>query len=364
MATEHVLVLTEAQRTFTLTEVATQPVVSALRGFSAPVTLHRAKASPNDLYVLMSSDADLFNRWEAGQVLARDLILSRASGAPDETGEARFAAALGKSLADETADHAFRALVLGLPSEADLAMLAPAPVDPAALRAAREALRARISAHLGDLLRTLQSADEFSPDGEQAGRRALRNMALDLIVALPSADATARARGHFKGAGNMTDQMGGLSALSQIGGGAFDDALTDFYAQWKAEPLVIDKWFSIQARSPMPDTLGRVLGLTVHPDFDIRNPNRLRSLVQGFSIGNPALFHDPSGDGYRFLADQILSVDGVNPSVAARLVEPLSGWARYLPNLSNLMRAELGRIADTNGLSKNVLEIVSRAIGG
>eukprot|EP01037_Dinobryon_pediforme_P015423 gene15423-15565_t len=368
MATEHVLVLTEAEQTFTLTDVATQPVVSALRGFSAPVALHRTRAAPNDLYVLMSADADLFNRWEAGQVLARDLILTRASGAPDETGEARFAAALGKSLADETADHAFRALVLGLPSEADLALLAPAPVDPAALRAAREALRTRISAHLGDLLRTLhmtlQSADEFSPDGQQAGRRALRNMALDLIVALPSADATARARGHYKGSGNMTDQMGGLSALSQIGGAAFDEALAEFYAQWKTEPLVIDKWFSIQARSPMPDTLGRVLGLTVHPDFDIRNPNRLRSLVQGFSVGNPALFHDPSGDGYRFLADQILAVDRVNPSVAARLVEPLSGWSRYLPGLSGMMRAELDRIARANGLSKNVLEIVSRAIGG
>jgi len=367
-ASEHLLVLTIDEQTFTLTDVASAPVVSALRGFSAPVTLHRPKAAPADLYVLLSSDADLFNRWEAGQVLARDLILSRAAGAPDEMGEARFAAALGKALADETADDAFRALVLGLPSEADLALLAPAPVDPAALRDAREALRARVSAHLGDLLRTLhmtlQSADTFSPDGQQAGRRALRNMALDLIVALPSADAAARARGHFKGAGNMTDQMGALSALSQIGGASFDEALAEFYAEWKDEPLVIDKWFSIQARGPHADALGRVLGLTVHPDFDIRNPNRLRALVQGFSVGNPAQFHDPSGAGYRFLADQILAVDKVNPSVAARLVEPLSGWARYLPDLSGLMRAELARIADAKDLSKNVSEIVTRAIGG
>ena len=160
----------------------------------------------------------------------------------------------------------------------------------------------------------------------------------------------------------MTDAMGGLTALMLIGGEAFDAALADFYARWKDEPLVIDKWFAIQARSPAEDALGRVLGLTAHPAFDPKNPNRLRALVQTFASGNPFRFHDPSGAGYRFLADQILAVDGFNPMTAARLIEPLGGWRRYAPALGELMRAQLQRIADTPGLSKNVFEMASRAL--
>jgi aminopeptidase N len=146
-----------------------------------------------------------------------------------------------------------------------------------------------------------------------------------------------------------------------IGGEAFDAALAAFYARWKDEPLVIDKWFAIQARSPAEDVLGRVLGLTAHPAFDPKNPNRLRALVQSFASGNPFRFHDPSGAGYRFLADQILAVDGFNPMTAARLIEPLGAWRRYAPALGELMRAQLQRIADTPGLSKNVFEMASRA---
>ena len=132
--------------------------------------------------------------------------------------------------------------------------------------------------------------------------------------------------------------------------------------RWKHEPLVIDKWFAIQARSPAEDVLGRVLGLTAHPAFDPKNPNRLRALVQSFASGNPFRFHDPSGAGYRFLADQILAVDGFNPMTAARLIEPLGAWRRYTPALGELMRAQLQRIADTPGLSKNVSEMASRAL--
>jgi aminopeptidase N len=365
-ATEHLLVLDEASRSFTLTGVSAPPVLSALRGFSAPVRLS-TDAAATDGYVLMAADRDLFNRWEAGQVLARGLILRRAAGHPDETGEARFADALGRAVADETAGDAFRALMLGLPSEADLAMEVEGPVDPTAIHDAREALRMRISAHLAGRLRAmhtgLQMAESFSPDAAQAGRRALRNAVLDLIVALPDSDAIDRAVGHFNAASNMTDQMGGLAALTLIGGTPLDQALQAFYQRWENEPLVIDKWFAIQARSPAPDALGRVLGLTAHPDFDSRNPNRLRALVQGFSIGNPYRFHGPEGDGYRFLADQIIATDPVNPSVAARLIEPFANWARLEPGRSRLMQAALERIIAHPGLSKNVLEVASRAIG-
>jgi len=159
----------------------------------------------------------------------------------------------------------------------------------------------------------------------------------------------------------MTDAVGGLNALIQIGGEVAQAALDDFHARWKAEPLVIDKWFAIQGRDPSEGALGRVLGLTAHPDYDMRNPNRMRSLVGAFAMANPARFHDPSGAGYRFLADQILMIDGFNPVAAARMVEPLSGWARYAPELGAKMRTQLDRIATHDGISKNVLELVEKA---
>ena len=202
----------------------------------------------------------------------------------------------------------------------------------------------------------------FSPDAASAGRRALRNGALEALACDPHADNVALTVAHFEGAANMTDAMGGLTALSQIGGPAFEQALAAFYARWKDEPLVIDKWFAIQARDPSDLALGRVLGLTAHPAFDLKTPNRMRALVQTFANGNPARFHDPSGAGYRFLADQILAVDAFNPMTAARLVEPLGGWRRYAPALGQAMRAELERIAAAPGLSKNVLELASKAL--
>ncbi|MDR3513217.1 MAG: aminopeptidase N [Caulobacteraceae bacterium] len=358
------IVLEQAEQTVRLEGVARAPVLSALRGFSAPVRL-TSDAPLKDSYVLLAADTDLFNRWEAGQTLACGLILARAAGTPDEVGEERFAAAVGRALADQSAEPAFKALMLALPSESDLAQ-AVSPVDPAALHEAREALRARLAIHLGDALRRLhgglQETGEFSADAEAAGRRALRNAALELLAADPHSDNVERALGHFRSAANMTDAMGGLAALMLVGGEAFDAALAEFYDRWKHEPLVIDKWFAVQARSPAEDVLGRVLGLTAHPAFEAKNPNRLRALVSSFASGNPARFHDPSGAGYRFLADQVLAVDGFNPSTAARLVEPLGAWRRYEPALGELMRAQLQRIVETEGLSKNVFEMASRAL--
>ncbi len=363
-ATE-VVVLDKATDKVRFENVAAEPVISALRGFSAPVKLDYA-APAKDRYVQLAADPDLFNRWEAGQDLARDLILARANGQPDELGETRFADAVGRGLNDQAAEPAFKALLLALPSEQDLAM-AMQPADPAAIRDARQALRERMAVHLGDLLRRLhggmQEAGEFSPDAESAGRRALRNAALDLLAADPHARNVDRAVGHFEAAANMTDAIGGLTALIEIGGEPAEKALADFHEQWKNEPLVLDKWFAVQARDPSEGALGRVLALTAHPDFDQRNPNRLRALVQSFASANPARFHDPKGVGYRFLADQILAVDAFNPSVAARLVEPLGGWRRYRPELGQLMKAQLERIVAHKGLSKNVYELASKAIG-
>jgi aminopeptidase N len=361
---ETVILIDAAETTVRLEGVERRPVLSPLRGFSAPVSL--ATDTPDkDRYVLLASDPDLFNRWESGQGLARDLILARAAGAPDEVGEERYAEAVGRALNDQSAEPAFKALLLSLPSESDLS-LAQTPADPAAIHEARDALRARLAVHLGDALRRLhgamQSGGEFSPDADSAGRRALRNAALELLAADPHAANLERAIGHVEAAANMTDAIGGLNALLQLGGEAFEQALADFYERWKHEPMVIDKWFALQARDPNEGVLGRVLGLTAHPAFDPKNPNRLRALVQSFAGANPARFHDPSGAGYRFLADQILAVDGFNPMTAARLIEPLGAWRRYKPELGALMREQLQRIVEAPGLSKNAFEMASRAL--
>jgi aminopeptidase N len=361
---EAVIVLGEAARKVRLTGVERPPVVSALRQFSAPVKLEVGAPSEDD-YVLLAGDPDLFNRWEAGQRLAKALILGRASGAPDDAGEARFAVALGRALGDQSSEDAFKALMLALPGEQDLS-LAVAHADPAAIHEAREALRARLASDLaqdlGRMHDELGGRRAFSPDAESAGRRALRNAALEMLAAKSTPEVTRRALAHYRGADNMTDAMGGLSALMLLGGEAFEEALADFYSRWEAEPLVIDKWFSVQARSPEPDALGRVMGLTAHPAFDAKNPNRLRALVAVFASANPWRFHDPSGAGYRFLADQILATDGFNPMIAARMVEPLGAWRRFRPELGALMKTELERIAAAPGLSKNVFELVNRAL--
>jgi aminopeptidase N len=340
-----------------------RPVVSALRRFSAPVKFS-TDAPAKDAYVLMAADPDLFNRWEAGQGLAEALILSRAEGTPDEVGEERFAEAMRHALADADAEPAFKALMLSLPSEGDLS-LAQQPADPAAIHDSRDALRTRLAVHLEtellDLHANLQDQGEFSPSAEQAGRRALRNAALDLLAAGPGDVVRQRAEAHFEGAATMTDAMGGLNALLQLGGELLETALAAFYEKWNHEPLVVDKWFALQARDPSPDALGRITGLMNHAAFEAKTPNRLRALVQGFASGNPARFHDPSGAGYRFLADRILETDAFNPMTAARMIEPLGGWRRYIPELGALMRAELERIAGAKGVSKNVFELADKA---
>jgi aminopeptidase N len=342
-----------------------KPVLSALRDFSAPVNL-ATDAPAKDAYVLLAADPDLFNRWEAGQTLARNLILARARGGADDVGEERFAEAVGRAIADQSAEPALKALLLTLPSEPDLA-LAWHGADPAAIHEARDTMRLRLATHLNDALDRLHDellqSGVFSADAEAAGRRALRNAALDVLAANPSVRNRERALGHFRAAANMTDAMGGIGALMLLGGTDFEIALAAFYERWKDEPLVIDKWFALQARDPAEGALQRVVGLTAHPAFDAKNPNRLRALVQTFASANPVRFHDPSGAGYRFLADHILMVDAINPMTAARLVQPLGDWARYTPTLGVLMREQLTRIAAAPNLSKNVYELVVRAQG-
>jgi aminopeptidase N len=255
--------------------------------------------------------------------------------------------------------------LITLPSEPDLAM-SMLPADPAAIHQAREGLRASLAGALGQTLSTLHDQlafdGPFSPDAAGAGRRALRNAALDLLTAQPNPGVTARAQDHYRSASNMTEAMGGLNALLNLGGEALEAALADFYSRWQDEPLVIDKWFALQARNPATDALQRVKALTAHPAFDAKNPNRLRALIQTFASANPARFHAVDGAAYSFLADQILAVDGFNPMTAARLIEPLGSWQRYEAELGTMMKAQLERIKAHPGLSKNVTELAGKAV--
>ncbi|WP_126422940.1 aminopeptidase N [Asticcacaulis excentricus] len=358
--TEALFLLTEGQAQWVLEAVTQTPVISALRGFSAPVKLTLDEPEAHR-FARFRGDPDPFNRWEAAQSLAKALILDPQGAA------AAYAEALRATLTDPTLDAAFKALISGLPTEMDLAQ-SLTPVDPAFIHARRKAFKAELAAALKADAEALYAAlpvePTFSPDAASAGRRALRNALLDLIVAADAPAATALAEKHYRDASNMTDQMAGLSALSQVHGPAYQDALDDFYARFKSEPLVLDKWFAVQAACAHPETLTRVRSLVTHPDFDRKVPNRWRSVAQAFAANNPAIFHDISGEGYAFIADEILSVDRFNPMTAARLIEAFGGFKRYAEPHRGLMHAALERIVATEGLSKNVGELAGKALAG
>ncbi len=364
--TDALYVLREAEAQIVLGDVARSPVLSMLRGFSAPVVLDIDEPQSH-AFARFRGDADPFNRWEAAQAVARQLILEGRNAAAT----AEFAEGLRAALSDERLDAAFMALILGLPGEADLAQAQTADgtlVDPALIHTRRKAFKAAISRHLSDFLRdayaSLPAPTAFSPDPAFAGGRALRNALLDLILAgYDGSDDSlvALAEQHFTAATNMTDMVGGLGALMHVQGAPYQNALDVFYTRFKAEPLVIDKWFALQAGCPHADTLARVERLSRHPDFDAKTPNRWRSLVQAFA-NNQSVFHGASGQGYGFLVSQVLTVDAFNPMTAARLIEPLSRFRFYAEPWQGAMRGALNQIAKAPKLSKNTAELADKAL--
>lgn len=365
--TQRVLSVNEAEQRFTFVNVAEPPVPSLLRGFSAPVKLE-ADLSDAELAFLMAHDNDQFNRWDAGQQLAVRLVLRLL----EERGASRrwrldpdFSGAFGKLLEDSETDRALIAKALVLPAEAYLSEFVE-EVDPAALHAAREFLRgglaaAHRSALEGAYSDNLQSGP-YAPEPRAMGRRKLKNTALAYLTSLPEAQYRQIALEQFRGADNMTDMMAALSALSHTGGAERLDALHQFYEQWHQQPLVLDKWFSIQATSPLPGTFNRVVALRDHPDFNIKNPNRVRSLIGAFCQGNPSQFHREDGAAYAFLADFVLELDRLNPQVAARLMSPFTQWRRLEPVRRERMHRQLERVAGSEGISRDVYEIASKSL--
>ena len=338
-----------------------------LRTFAAPVKLEYPY-SDRDLALLMTCDSDPFVRWEAGQVQALQLIMGLVAdyqgGRELRIGES-FVDSFGRLLADVEQDRSFLADALALPSESYLAEQM-AVIDPVAIHEAREFVRAALGERLREGWLTVRAAcapsAPYRPDDGLAGCRRLSNLALSYLMATESREAIELSSRQFQGADNMTDSLGALATLAGCACPERDQALASFYRRWRDDRGVIDKWFSLQATSALPDTLSRVNALLDHPDFDIRNPNRARSLIGAFSQGNQVRFHEASGAGYRFLADQILRLNAINPQIAARMLTPFSRWRRFDAARQELMKGELTRILALPGLARDVYEIAAKSL--
>jgi len=349
---EQVLSLRKPEETFTF-KVKEKPVPSLLRNFSAPVILNYPYTE-QDLIHLMAHDDDAFNRWEAGQRLAASTILE-ARGIPTPA----FLAATRELLRDR--DPAFAAEALSLPAETFLAEQLEV-VDPDALHESRNRLRRELGRALEkDLLSLysdLRSDSAYSPDAQSIGRRALRNLCLSYLVEVGH---SALAYEQFRTAGNMTDTMAALTSLANGECPERQPALDAFYARWQGEPLVVDKWLAVQATSRLPGTLARVHELLSHPAFDIKVPNKVYALIRAFA-SNHVRFHAADGSGYAFLADQVIRLDPLNPQVAARMARAFDRWKRFDQQRQATAKAALERIRDSKGLSRDVAEIVTKAL--
>ena len=352
---------------FVFEDVPEKPVASLLRGFSAPVKLD-APRSDDELTFLMAHDSDPFARWEAGQQLGARLILelveARKAGRPMVV-PGHFVDAIRRTLDDQRLDRSFIADAVTLPGLAFLGELTP-EIDIEGLWAAQQRVRSVLSDRLADRWVSVYDANHatgpyrFTP--AEVGRRRLRSTALSYLSLEGGDAARRRAVAYFESAGNMTESIAGLAILAELGGTEGEAALAAFHERWKNEALVLDKWFAIQARTPTEGTLDRVRALVGHPSYDRRNPNRVYSLVGAFASGNPVQFHRAGGAGYRFLADQVLATDRLNPQIAARLLGPLGSWRRYDKVRQDLMRDELQRIVAEPGLSRDVFEIASKSL--
>jgi len=363
--TDRVLSVTQAEQTFTFVDVPEQPLPSLLRGFSAPVKLS-FPYSREQLTFLMQHDSDGFNRWDAGQQLAVQVLQEMIAGQPLDT---RLVEALRTVAADESLDPAMVAEMLSLPSEAYLVELSE-QADPGAIHGARRQARRAIAEALRDVLwqryrhaREESRATPYQASADHIARRSLQNAALGYLMLLEEPEARDAALEQFEHADNMTERLAALSALVNSG---FEqekaEVLARFHEEFKADPLVMDTWLSVQASSPLPGGLARVQALMENPVFTLKNPNKVRALIGAFANANLVNFHAEDGSGYRFLADQIITLNRLNPQIASRLLTPLTRWKKYGPARQALMRAELERILASGELSSDVYEVVSKSL--
>jgi aminopeptidase N len=364
---EQLITLTEPEQSFTFSGFATPPVLSINRGFSAPVSLDR-EAAPAELLFLAANDDDPFARYEAMQDLVvghlREVIDGTLDGSARDSGRHAIGQAFAAVLSDPAIDDLMRGELMILPGHAYLSeqMLV---ADPAAIHREREELKAWLGARSQDALVAMHAratAVPYSLDAAARGARKVKTQALVFLAAGSPDQASELATTQYDAADNMTDRQGALMVLAGLQTPQRTHKLLDFYNRYRGNDLVIDKWFAIQAQSLHPSAIEHVKALAQHPDFTLRNPNRVRSLYMAFAA-NPGAFHAASGEGYRMIADLILELDPMNPQTAARFVPPLGRWRRTEPVRAALMRGELERIAAAPKLSRDTYEQVSRSLG-
>ena len=362
-----ILEIKKSEETFVFTDVPREPVPSVLRGFSAPVKV-KLELTDDERLFLMANDTDEFNRWDAGQQLGVKMILRLVKDYQEGTAlslDRTFIDAFKKTLESGLRDKAFLAFTLALPGETYLADFM-AVIDPAAIHEARRFVQKTLAAELKEqflaVYHTNQDSGPYRHDQEAIGRRSLKNICLAYLAELEDEDGRGLCMEQFKKAGNMTDAVTALANLSNIDCPERNEALATFYEKWKHDPLVMDKWFSVQAMSRLRGALDTVKELTRHSAFNIKNPNKVRALIGAFCQGNPVRFHDPGGAGYVFLADHVLAIDPMNPQIAARLTTAFTPWKRYDEKRKALMRAQLERILNAPKLSKDTHEVASKSL--
>tara|TARA_R110002072_G_scaffold216658_3_gene374101 strand:- start:2184 stop:4901 length:2718 start_codon:yes stop_codon:yes gene_type:complete len=378
--TERVLDVTETVQSFVFANVARRPVPSLLRGFSAPVKL-QFDYTRDELMFIMTRDSDGFNRWNAAQELSisiiRQMLSAHQQGESAEP-DARLSMAFGDVIAtaiadvrgaDASLDQAVLAQLLSLPSEAYLGELSD-EIDVDGIHAVREQvadlLAADHAAAFAQLYQLCHSDQAYKADAQGIARRSLRNLCLSYLMRLPEPKPVDVAYEQFSHAGNMTDVDAALRLLVNSrqpqAEGLRVKALADFYDKWRHESLVVNQWFSIQATASRPGTLQQVKALMQHEAFDMRNPNKVRSLIGAFSNANAVNFHNLNGEGYEFLAEQVITLNRMNPQIAARLLTPLTRWRRFGASRQALMKAQLERIAAQSDLSRDVYEVVTKSL--
>ncbi len=363
-----VLILTKPVESFVFASIGERPVASLNRGFSAPVKL-TANTTAEELDFLAARDNDPFNRWQAVQTLATRLLLdhvaAQRSGAAPLSPDGLLGA-LAAILGDERLEPAFVAQALILPGEADIAREIGHDIDPDAIFSARKRLRAaigqRLATQLSDTYGRMRDNGPYRPDAISAGKRSLKNVCLDLLAADGNEKGIERAAHQYESANNMTDRMAALGTLSLHDIAQRETAITDFYRRYSADPLILDKWFALQAGIPEPQALDRVRSLTAHPAFSLANPNRVRALIGTFAQVNATQFNRSDGEGFAFVAEKVLVLDERNPQVAARLLAAFKSWRALEPTRRAHAEAALHRIAAAANLSRDVTDIVQRAL--
>jgi aminopeptidase N len=366
--TTRVLDVKQTRQSFRFLNLPRRPVVSALRGFSAPVRLH-LEQSYGDLGFLLAHDSDPFNRWDAGQTFASRVILDaidrlRAGGELGEL-DRRLVDAYRQVLTGPADDLSYLALLITLPPEDYVSAQMPV-VDPDAVYRARLWVKGELARSLRPQLEALYRANHRDEagrfDAEAIGRRRIKNVCLSYLAELGDPVIHALCSDQFEQAGTMTDQIAALGCIVNGASPRKEDCLERFYRQWEREVLVIDKWFALQAGCHLPGALATVKRLLQHPAYDIGVPNRVRALVGAFCQGNAVRFHEPDGAGYAFLGDQVIALDAINPQVAARMCGPLTQWRRYDAGRQRLMQQQLQRIAGTEGISRDVYEVAGKSL--